>query len=41
MTVYDDWLEAPYQEFYAQDDEQDERPVSDEPDTYPEDLVHE
>lgn len=37
MTAYDDWLEEPYQQFYAQDDEQDERPEPDEPDNYPED----
>lgn len=37
MTAYDDWLEKPYLDFYAQDDEQDDRPEPDEPDNYPED----
>ena len=36
MTAYDDWLEEPYQQLYAEDD-QPERPEPDEPGAYPED----
>lgn len=38
MSAHDRWLEEPYEKFYAQDDEQDERPEPDEPNTYPEDA---